>query len=112
MLEFQELERNAFKATLVLGVVKGTVFTLIAILIVSDASFIRVVGAFTIGISLGLLLEYLGSFRPNMREHKWLMERGGDSYIHDLRSALNKLGLMKMLQHQWFVKRYHQVRGI
>lgn len=70
------------------------------------------IGGLFVGISIALLIEYSWYYKPNMKHHKILLKRLGDSYKREFEMALEEIGLRRMLQQMWFVDRYKKTSAI
>ena len=102
-----EIEQKARVITLWMGVAKGVLFSLIGAAWHSTQlrSHLHV---FATIILLSVFLEFGWVYWPNIKRHKIMIHEGKSNYYAELDVALERLGLVRMLQQWWFVKVYRQ----
>ena len=97
-----EIEKRAFRISVIVGLLKGILYGLIPFPIWQDKPLPVILGIFTFTIIASIAGEYFLFYSPNMKAHSKLLQTQKAGYQQKYEVALKELGLRRMLQKHWF----------
>ncbi len=103
------LEKEGFWLTIRAGLLKGMFYTTASALLLSHREPLIPVPIIAILVlAIAVFLQYHWIYRKNIENHRIMIKRFGDDYVRDLETALDEMGLGRMFEKSWFIKRYKE----